>query len=183
MNKLLINYATGKRVLILFILANLVYVVMIAFTIPKVMLFADGMKLPDMMPAGYDFEYIKALFTALGDEGRHVYLWQQIPPDLVYPALFALSYSLLLAYFIKKLKPFGSPLFFFCWLPLIGGTADYLENMGIITLLNRFPAITEQTVQLTSMATVIKSSATTIYFLVLLVVLIAVGIHRVKRKM
>lgn len=183
MNKLFIKYATGKRVLLFFILSSLVYVAMLVYTVPKVMQYANGMKLPDLMPTGYNFEYVNALFASLGAEGRHIYLWQQIPLDLVYPALFALCYSLMLAYFIKKLKPTKSPIFFFCWLPVMGGTADYLENFGVITLLRRFPDITEHTVQLTSLATVIKSSATTVYFLVLLVVLVAVGIHRIKRKM
>lgn len=183
MNKLFIKYATGKRVLLFFVLSSLVYLGMVAFTVPKIMQYANGIKLPDLMLTGYNFEYVNALFTSLGTEGRHIYLWQQIPLDLVFPALFVLCYSLLLAYFIKKLKPSKSSLFFFCWLPVIGGTADYLENFGIITLLRRFPAITEQTVQLTSLATVIKSSAITVYFLVLLVVLVAVGIYRMKQKM
>ncbi len=182
MIQLIRKYASGKRVLLFFIVCNVVYVIMVAYTIPKVMEYADGMKLLDMMPGGYDFEYVKTLLTALGTDGRHAYLFQQIPFDLVYPALFALSYCLLFAYVLKKLKTPRIPLFFLCYLPLLGGTADYLENIGIITLLRRFPEISEQMVQLTSTASVIKSSATTLYFVVLLVVLAVVGIQWIKRK-
>ena len=182
MIQLIKKYATGKRVLFLFVLCNLIYVIMVAYTIPKVMEYAGGMKLLDMMPGGYDFKYVNSLFSALGSEGRHAYLWHQIPFDLVYPALFALSYCLLLAYFLKKLKTPKGSLFYLCYVPFIGGTSDYLENIGIITLLRRFPEISEQTVQLTSVASVIKSSATTVYFVVFLLVLAVVGIQWIKRK-
>ena len=53
--------------------------------------FADGLQLLDMMPAGYDLEYVRSLFENLGTEGRAAYLNRQIPLDLVYPFLFGLS--------------------------------------------------------------------------------------------
>ncbi len=176
------KYATGKKVLLLFVLCNLIYVIMLAFTIPKVMHFTEGMKLLDMMPGGYNFDYVRDLFTALGNKGRHAYLYQQIPIDMVYPALFAIAYCLLLAYFLGKLQKLNRPYIYLCFLPLIGGTADYLENIGIITLLNQYPEISGFTVQLTSVFSLIKSAATSIYFVALLVVLILLGIRWISRK-
>jgi hypothetical protein len=58
-------------------------------TIPKTMAFANGMKLLDMMPAGYDFDYVIKLFNALGENGRKTYLTSLIPVDMIYPLLFA----------------------------------------------------------------------------------------------
>ena len=66
---------TGKKVLWLFVITNLVYAFMLVFTIPKTMAFSKGMKLLDMMPAGYNSEYIKTLFDTLGEKGRDVYLY------------------------------------------------------------------------------------------------------------
>lgn len=182
MNNLIRKYSTGKIVLILFLVCNLVYVIMVAFTIPKTAGFAGGMKLLDMMPGGYDFKYVQQLFLALGEKGRHSYLFVQLPFDMVYPALFALSYCLLLAYFLKKLRRQNSWLVYGCYIPFIGGAADYLENIGIITLLKQFPDISPQSVHITSFFSVVKSSATTLYFVLLLVVIIVVAIQFVRKK-
>lgn len=56
LNKIIEKNISGKKVLGLFILTNLVYAYMLMVTIPKTMAFANGMKLLDMMPAGYDFD-------------------------------------------------------------------------------------------------------------------------------
>ncbi len=182
MKKFILKHSTGKKVVVLFIFANLIYLIMVTFTIPKTAAFANDMKLLDMMPGGYNFDYVKTLFTELGDEGRHAYLFTQIPLDLIYPALFAFGYSLLLAFFLKKLQKQNSPLIYLCWLPFIGGTADYLENIGIIYLLSQYPEITENTVKLTSLFSLIKSSATSVYFITLLIVLIVLGVKWIRRK-
>ena len=76
---------TGKKVLLLFVLTNLIYAIMLIVTIPKTMTFSKGMKLLDMMPTGYDSEYINALFETLGVNGREVYLYNQIPVDIMLP--------------------------------------------------------------------------------------------------
>ena len=61
---------SGKKVLGLFILTNLVYTFMLTVTIPKTMEFSNGMKLLDMMPTGYDLNYVNELFNWLGENGR-----------------------------------------------------------------------------------------------------------------
>ena len=53
LNKIIEKNISGKKVLGLFILTNLVYTFMLVFTIPKTMKFANGMKLLDMMPTGH----------------------------------------------------------------------------------------------------------------------------------
>lgn len=92
----------GKKVLLLFVLTNLVYAIMLIVTIPKTMTFSNGMKLLDMMPMGYNSEYINSLFEALGKNGRQVYLYNQLPIDMIYPFLFGISYCLLIGYFLKN---------------------------------------------------------------------------------
>ena len=47
MNKHIRKFSTGKMVLFLFILTNLVYVIMLAVTLPRVADYAGGMKLLD----------------------------------------------------------------------------------------------------------------------------------------
>jgi len=171
---------SGKKVLVLFLLTNIVYACMLLVTIPATMEFSNGLQLLDMMPAGYDLEYVNTLFHTLGDTGRQMYLTKQIPVDMMYPLLFGISYAAVLAYFLLKLPKLNSKFLYLCLLPVIAGLADYLENIGIISMLNTYPNVTGSSVNITSIFSVIKSSATSIYFLTLIVVLIVLGLRRMK---
>ena len=182
MKRLLINFSSGRIVLILFILTNLVYVLMVGYTIPQTLLHVPDMKLPDMMPGGYDPGYIQQLFTELGESGRKYYLNTQLPVDMIYPGLFALCYSLLLVYLLKKLRRQDTLLFLGAYLPLIAGAADYAENIGFIRLLKQFPHINETTVQLSSIFSVIKSVSTSIYFVLLLLALLWLLVVWIRKK-
>lgn len=163
---------SGKTVLGLFILTNVVYVIMLAFTIPKTMAFSKEMKLLDMMPTGYDFKYVNELFSALGESGRETYLTNQIPVDMIYPLLFGISYCLLAAYFLKKLSKLDKPYIYLCFLPIITGVSDYCENIGIITMLNSYPDITAAAATITNMFSIIKSTSTSIFFIALFIIFI-----------
>ena len=70
---------------------------------------------------------------------------------------------------------------YLCLLPVIAGIADYLENIGIISMLNNYPDITETAVQTTSIFSVIKSISTSIYFITLIALLLLFGIKIVKK--
>lgn len=145
------------------------------------MRFANGMKLLDMMPTGYDFDYASKLFNALGKNGRETYLTSQIPVDMIYPLLFGISYCLVMAYFLKKLNKLNSPVKYLCFSPIIAGLADYCENIGIIMMLNNYPDFTESAVNITSMFSVIKSISTSIFFLALVVIFISLGLKLFKK--
>ena len=155
---------------------------MLTVTIPKTMGFSDGMKLLDMMPAGYDLNYVSELFTSLGENGRLTYLTNQIPIDMIYPLLFGLSYCLLLGYFLKKLNKLNSPYSYLCLLPIIAGIADYLENIGIITMLKNYPELKGVVVYTTNTFSVIKSISTSIFFIALILILITLGIKVINKK-
>ena len=173
---------SGKKVLGLFILTNVVYVLMLTVTIPRTMSHSNELKLLDMMPTGYDMNYVRELFDSLGEIGRGTYLTNQIPLDMIYPLLFGLSYCLLLAYFLKKLKKFKSPYFYLCLWPIIAGIADYLENFGIIIMLKSYPKLTQEMVSATRIFSVTKSILTSIFFVTLIIILILLGIKAINRK-
>ncbi len=171
----------GKKVLLLFLLTNIVYAAMLLVTIPEVMDFANGMNLLDMMPMGYDLEYVDSLFHALGPEGRNAYLYSQIPLDMVYPFLFGISYCLVLAYFLNKLNKLKSPFVYLSLLPLIAGIADYFENFGILALLSDYPEISNSIVKITSSFTLLKSISTTLYFMILIGFLVLLLIKTLRK--
>ena len=180
--KIIATNLTGKKVLLLFILTNIVYAVMLTVTIPKTMTFSNGLKLLDMMPLGYDLEYINMLFETLGENGRQVYLTNQLPVDMIYPFLFGISYCLLIGYFLNKLNKLDSFFFYLCILPLIAGIADYLENFGIFTMLYNFPDFSPFTAKVTNVFSVIKSMTTTVFFIALIVTLLMLGISKIKER-
>ena len=182
LTKIIEKNISGKKVLGLFILTNVVYTFMLTVTIPKTMEFSSGMKLLDMMPTGYDLNYVSELFSSLGENGRLTYLTNQIPVDMIYPLLFGLSYCLLLGYFLKKLNKLNSPYIFLSLLPIIAGITDYLENIGIIIMLKNYPELKEITVYATNLFSVIKSIPTSIFFMALIAVLIALGIKVLNKK-
>jgi hypothetical protein len=170
------KHLSGKKVLLLFVLTNLVYAVMIFLTIPKVMAFSGDMKLLDMMPTGYDLDYVNRLFNTLGEKGRESYLYHQIPVDMIYPFLFGISYSLILAYLLNKLGKLNSVFFSVSLLPLLAGMADYLENIGIVVMLTNFPNISSGLAGLTNVFSITKSMTTTLFFIVLIILLVSLGV-------
>lgn len=185
MKQLILKNLNGKIIALLFVVTTVVYGIMLGITIPAVMHYAHGMKLPDMLPTGYHAAYIHQLLTALGESGRQAYLYKQLPMDMLYPGLFGITYCLLLAWLLRRLQQTESVLFLFCYLPLLAGLFDYFENFGIITLLKTYPHQTGFMVSVTNTFTILKSGLTTVYFVVLLLVLLMwlwLGISRFLPK-
>jgi hypothetical protein len=176
------KHSSGKKVVALFILTNVVYAFMLIVTIPRTMNFSKGLDLLDMMPTGYDLNYVSQLFNVLGEDGIQSYLTNQLPVDMLYPGLFGLSYCLLLGYFLKKIDKLKTPLSYLCLLPILAGLADYGENFGIINLLHSYPDLTETAVKTTSTFSLIKSISTSAFFMVLLILLILLGIKTINKK-
>lgn len=172
----------GKKVLLLFVVTNMVYLFMLTVTIPLVMGFSAEMKLFDMMPMGYDSAYALLLLDKLGEEGRHAYLYNQLPVDMIYPFLFGITYCILTAWFLNKLNILKEEVSYLCILPVLGGLFDYLENFSIINMLLTYPFLTDTAIQTGTFFTVFKSLFSTISFTVLIVLMISYGYKRLIKK-
>ena len=159
--------ANGKNVLILLIPSLAVYFVMLFYTIPGVQSYAPEMKIFDLSPGGYSYDYSIKLLSSLGDEGRKKYLYTQLPLDFIYPVLFSISSFLLLAWLFSKRYDKSSRIFYFCFVPIFAGIFDYLENIQIVLMILNYPEISRAQVALSSTATIVKSGLTTIFFLLL----------------
>ena len=175
------NLASGRIVLILFILTMAIFSLMIMFTIPKVESFASGIPLFDMSPAGYSYQQAISLLESLGEEGRNVYLLQQLPIDFVYPGLFAITYALLLTWLFAKSFESDSKIFFLALVPMLGGLFDYLENIGIIIMMKAFPNISQELVGVVSAFTILKSAFTTGFYILLLVGIFSIIVGKIKK--
>jgi hypothetical protein len=98
---------------------------------------------------------------------------------MIYPLLFGITYCLLLAYMLNKLGKSDSFLFYLCYIPLFSGLFDYFENIGIFTMLKTYPDNSQLLTQATNVFSVLKSSFTTIYFIILIISFIAFGIQAI----
>jgi hypothetical protein len=182
MRSLIKRNLKGKTIIPLFLLAGIIYTIMMTITIPKVMSYSGGMKILDMMPTGYNIAYVNALLTTLGEEGRNTYLYNQIPLDLIYPLLFGASLCLILAYILRKLEKLEGHLYYVCLLPLFAALFDYCENIGVIAMLNSYPNNSNILTVTTNVFSVLKSSFTTINFIMLIALLVILGIRKLFLK-
>ena len=146
-----------------------VYLAMLLYSFPSVSAFAPGLPLFDLSPAWYSFIYANELLTALGAEGSDSYLFTQLPLDFIYPGLFSVTYSLLLVWLFGKIFKDDSKMYYFTLLPFIAGVFDYIENIFIIHMLNSFPDLQINIVKMASTFTILKSSFTLLFFIILIV--------------
>ena len=120
-------------------------------------------------------------WSTLGEDGRNVYLFQQLPVDFIYPGLFAISYALLLTWLFAKSFESNSKIFFLALVPVLGGLFDYLENVGIIIMINAFPNISQGLVGVVNFFTLLKSAFTTGFYILLLVGIIFFIIRKINK--
>lgn len=166
---------------ILFALAMIIYLAMIAWTLPEISADAGGLPAFDLRPMGYSTEEARAFLSALSDAGRALYLGPQALLDLAYPALLA---AVLTMGVTVMLRP-G-----FRWLRwataaagIAGAGCDYLENMLVRGLLRADPAaVTDSALRAASTATILKSAFSTLAFTLFLVSLAIWAWRRLRRK-
>ncbi|EPJ53481.1 MAG: hypothetical protein OFPI_10520 [Osedax symbiont Rs2] len=162
-------YSTGKLVLVLFLLTMTVYSTMLFYSIPAVTEFSQEFPIFDLSPSGYSFNYANELLHALGEEGRNLYLTTQLPLDFIYPGLFSITYTLMLFWLFGKTCNRNSKIYYFSFVPFLAGIFDYAENIFIIKMLNSFPELQVTTVKIASFFTLLKSSFTMFFFILLVV--------------
>ena len=160
--------ASGKNVLLLFVLTMAVYLLMLSVTIPRVQSYAPDTALFDLSPTGYTHSQALTLLESLGRAGRDAYLFPQLALDFVYPGLFAICFSLMLIWLYSKRIRLDSKWLYLAMLPVLGGLFDYVENILIIQMITTFPDVTKGLVSTASSATLLKSAFSTASFLLLI---------------
>ena len=163
------KHSKGKVVASLFLLTMAVYLTMLFYSIPAVTAFAPQLPIFDLSPFGYSFTYATELLDTLGVEGRNLYLSTQLPLDFIYPGLFSITYSLLLVWLLGKIYNEDSKIYYLVFVPFLAGIFDYIENVFIIKMINSFPDIQIATVKVASLFTLLKSSFTMLFFVLLIV--------------
>ncbi len=154
-----------------------VYVLMAGITLAHIETVSGQVPL-DLRPSGYDLEDVAVLFDGLGEDGRRYYLTCQLPLDTLYPALLALTLVCTIGWFRQRLP--NNKLASIAVAASIGTAFfDYCENLGITSMILRWPNLSEHVVRLTSTASIAKSGLTMLALL-LVAVLIAKWIRKPK---
>ena len=136
--------------------------------LPAVSAFAPELPIFDLSPLGYSFNYANELLDTLGTKGRNLYLFTQLPLDFIYPGLFSITYSLLLVWLFGKTFNRNSKVYYFALVPFLAGIFDYVENVFIIKMIISFPDLQVTTVKAASTFTILKSSFTMLFFILLI---------------
>ena len=156
----------GRQAAVFGLAATGFYLLMIFVTLAHIETLS-GLRPFDMRPGGYSAELANSLINDLGSSGRRYYLTRQIPLDLVYPSLMALTLVSLLKWLgsrdvSQKLVRIGT------WFSIAAAIADYLENAGICFMILSWPEISANTVLAASVASIVKSGLTTVAVLTVL---------------
>ena len=173
---------SGRAILFTFLLATAIYFVMIFGTLAQLESLAEA-KPFDMRPAGYSFESATKFLSALGTDGRRLYLWRQIPLDMVYPALFAVCSAGAITWFSESFRPAIAR-----WtnvvapIAYLAALADYIENILIVGMLNSWPELSTTVVSSASLATMVKSGLTTVVIMTAILSMLTYLINRFHQR-
>lgn len=180
MNNLLSHPHNGSRILLFWCAAMFVYCMMVFGSLADIERIT-GVRAFDMRPTGYSHAEALALLSALGEEGRRLYLAVQIPMDTVYPALFAISTASALFWLSQS---FGATARWYQAVAAVAyfaAIADYAENGLIVWMLNASPDVPEALVASASLASVSKSILSTVVFTSLLIALAEFAARKMRR--
>lgn len=157
-----------QRTYVFFAVAAAFYAIMVLVTL-KELESLSGVAPFDMRPTGYSYEDAQLLLQGLGEAGRHYYLTNQIPLDIVFPAAFALFLTNAFLW-CRSILTAGRWIGIGIGLSWLAAAADYLENTGITAMLVLWPKVPGSLVSATSAASIMKAGATTCAIIIMLIV-------------
>ena len=129
---------------------------------------------------GYSKDEAYQMLTALNENGRTFYLTRILPIDFPFPFAYMLFYAGWIALLLKhtRAKTWCTYLLF---IPLLAMLSDWIENIGIITMLVNFPHLPTWAVFLASVAGMIKTVSTIISIVIIFLLLVVFLIRKLHK--
>ncbi len=155
MKQVLESLAKTKPLIILCVL-SLVFSAGIFPNLPYI----KGLKLDVLF--SYDLSLVIQRLTAMGEEGREVYLWSVIFIDMIYP----LIYSSFFAGLLYRLRT-GNSMWALSLLPFVTLVIDVSENLQFFYMLHVYPELSATQVSLASIFTSAKWVSVAGFFILL----------------
>ncbi|MFA8443545.1 hypothetical protein [Yoonia sp.] len=150
----------GMKALGFGVVGLMVYAVMIFGTLAHLEAIS-GYRPFDMRPFGYTYSDADQLLAGLGPNGRAYYLTRQIPLDLFYPALLALTLVSTLRWLEQRL-PHRRWVRIGIATAISAAACDYAENLGVVAMILTWPDLPSHLVGSASIASTAKSALTTL---------------------
>ena len=165
------GFSTPRKVFLLVFIYIAASVVIFNFGfIPAISQLSQGFDIPDNT-FNYTPEHLYRVLSIYGEEGRGLYRSFLLLLDFIYPALFAFTNSILLAYLFERLIPKARFLYLS---PFIALLLDYLENILMLILLLNYPAQLIALARIASAITTLKLILVNLLFVVTLIALAGV---------
>ncbi|EKE29676.1 MAG: hypothetical protein ACD_2C00122G0003 [uncultured bacterium (gcode 4)] len=170
---------TSSKIVALLTLTLSVYFLMIFVTIPELMSYSKWLEILDMKPLWYDYDYVKKLFDALGENWRDTYLRRQLVLDSIYPLLFMITYSYIIKMVYENMLSNKKITLALSLTAILWWFFDYFENFGIMKMIIDYPDNLENLAKITNIFSVLKSSFSTITFLTIIVWIMILLIRKI----
>lgn len=174
------KYSTKRNLGIFFLASMLIVIVMGYLTQILVYDIYGDFTMPDTR-LGYTFAEIQAAFASIGSEG--LLLWAQVHLlDYIFPLTysFAMVFGIMLE--LRSTYPSKSWMRYFILLPLLGGIADYVENLLILSQVLSFPNLSELIITIASAVTILKWVFLAAGFIVIICLIVVVVFKRVSSR-
>lgn len=139
------HWAKGRTVLLLLGLTIALMIVVntvhLPITVPRIQEVSQGVGILDMH-LYYTKDEAYTLLEQLQPEGRRVYSGLLWGFDFIFPALYAITFSLIVTLLYRRAgAPAGPFLRGLAWIPIAAGLFDWSENVSILIILQNYPAV------------------------------------------
>lgn len=151
------------------------------FGAAELMAITGGVGLLDMEIL-YTPDQAYAHLAAMGEAGRAFDLTHIVPLDMLLPFFYALSFSLVITWLLHRWLPEESRWYRLNIIPIIGGICDYLENIGIITMLLAWPAQLPDIARFTMAAGFFKFTFSALAFAIIFGAILGWAVHAVRGR-
>ena len=158
------QFPSGLLVCALLVASGLVWAVMFFGPLAHLSRLAGGASPFDIRPMGYSHDEAYAFLNAIGEQGRRYYANRELLLDTFYPPLYAISRGLALWWLTMpgRLRDAPVPLswrYAFIAVPSIMASLGVVENGCIARMLQTWPDLSHDLVQISSLATRMKMAA------------------------
>jgi len=141
-------------ILILFGLLLFFEVLFLGILGPRFLELSQGTELLDMTTF-YSPEQAYDMIDNYGPGGRAYYNHIQLA-DLFFPIVYSLLFISLIAFFLGKINKISSNWRYLLLAPVVGGVSDWLENLGIFSMLRIYPQQFDAIARMTNIACIVK---------------------------
>jgi hypothetical protein len=182
---------TWKHWLLFLVLSQAIYIIMQTQTIPRIGQEAGGLRIFDMQPLGYTYDYAHTFLSQLSEKGYKLYKFVQLPLDILFPlvnCLTGICTFVLLIRVYRRVKgkavqeKLSLPFKMMLSLPLAAMLSDYLENIMILVMLSYKVAVPKVLVSVANIFTLIKSMSTTVFYTISVIICIVIGVIWINNK-